>query len=192
MRLLIGRHAPDFSAPALLSSGMIADRYHLRTAIKGSCTLVFFEPLALTMACASELAVLDRRSDDFRSRHVRVLGVTLDAQHQHSIWRNIPVDNLPLLSFPLIVDVSRSICRDYGLASGDRVAARAAFLIDRQGVVRYQAINELPLEHEIDELLGIANALNAEARGHQVRADAADIRPDVPRADDRVGLFAEV
>jgi len=87
MPLLVGRHAPDFCAPALLSSGTIADRYHLHTAIKGSCTLVFFEPLALTVACASELAMLDRRSDEFRSRHVRVLGVTLDAQQQHSIWR---------------------------------------------------------------------------------------------------------
>jgi len=165
MTLLVGRHAPDFVAPALLSSGMIVERHHLHTAIKARYALLFFDSLALTMPRASELTALDRRSDEFRQRNVRMLGVTLDAQYRYSIWRNIAVDNLRPLSFPLVIDSNRSICRDYGLArSGDSFASRAAFLIDRNGVVRYQAINDLPLEREIDDLLSMIDALQAQDR----------------------------
>lgn len=163
MPLLIGRKAPDFAAPALLSSGMLVERHHFYTVIRGSYALLFFDPLALTMPCASELTALDRRSDEFRRRSVRILGVTLDAQCQYSIWRNIPADNLRPLSFPLIIDNSRTICHDYGLArSGCGFASRAAFLIDRKGVVRYQAINDLPLGQEIDDLLRLVDAINGQ------------------------------
>jgi peroxiredoxin (alkyl hydroperoxide reductase subunit C) len=168
MFLLVGRQAPDFVAPAMRASGVLVDRIHLHTAIGGRYALLFFNPLALTLACSSELFALDRRAEEFRQRDVEILGVTLDAQHQHSIWRNIAVDHLRPISYPLIVDIRRRICRDYGLAiPGGTFASRGAFLIDHRGVVRYQAINDLPLNSEIDHLLRMIDALQArEATSH--------------------------
>ena len=149
MPLLVGRRAPDFVAPGVLASGVMVNRIHLHTAIQGRYALLFFNPLALTYACASQLPALSRRIREFWSRDVEVLGVTLDAAHQHSIWRNVAVDHLPKLSFSLVVDTRRCICPDYGLAiAGGAFAHRGIFLIDLCGVVRYQAINDLPLGSE--------------------------------------------
>jgi peroxiredoxin (alkyl hydroperoxide reductase subunit C) len=163
MPLLVGRPAPDFVAPALLAGGLLVDRYHLRTAIKGRYGLLFFNPLAFTFVCSSELSALDRRVDEFRRREVEVLGVTLDAQHQHNVWRNIPVDYPRPADYTLVVDISHRICRDYRLEipSGS-FAHRGVFLIDRRGVVRYQAINDLPLQGEIDDLLRMTDALQTQ------------------------------
>jgi peroxiredoxin (alkyl hydroperoxide reductase subunit C) len=163
MPLLIGRRAPDFVAPAVLASGVLVDQIHLHTAIDGRCALLFFNPLALTHVCSSELSALDRRAEEFRQRDVEILGVSLDAQHRHSIWRNIPADHLRPIGYPLILDISRRICRDYGLSiPGGTFAYRGAFLIDHRGVVRYQAINDLPLNSEIDDLVRMVDALRAQ------------------------------
>jgi peroxiredoxin 2/4 len=162
MPLLVGRRAPDFMAPAVLTSGVLVDRIHLHTAIHGKYALLFFNPLALTLACSSELPALDRYAEQFRQRNVELLGITLDAPHQHSIWRNIPADYLKPLGYPLIIDVGQLICRQYGLAiPGGTFASRGAFLIDHGGLVRYQAINELPLNREIDQVLNMIDALRA-------------------------------
>jgi peroxiredoxin (alkyl hydroperoxide reductase subunit C) len=161
--LLVGRRAPDFVAPAVLTSGVLVDRIHLHTAIHGRYALLFFNPWALTLVCSSELASLDRRAEEFRQRDVEILSVTLDAQFRQSIWRNIPADYLRPIGYPLIVDIRRHICRDYGLAiPGGTFASRGAFLIDHHRVVRYQAINDLPLNSEIDHLLGMIDALRAQ------------------------------
>lgn len=166
MPLLVGRHAPDFVAPAVLAGGVFADQHHLHTAIKNKYALLFFNPLALTLVCSSELSALDKRFQEFRRRGVEVLGIALDAQQRQSIWRNIPVDYLPPMNYPLIVDMKACICRDYGLAMpSGTFASRGAFLIDRRGVVRYQAINDLPLEREVDDLLLMADALRAKDNG---------------------------
>jgi peroxiredoxin 2/4 len=160
MSRLIGRPAPDFVAPALRADGALIERYHLRTAIRGRCALLFFNPYALTFVCASELPALDRRYEAFRRYGVEVLGLTLDAQCRHSIWRNIPAEHLPALRYDLVVDVHGHICRDYGLRTTDASCAfRGAFLLDPQGLVRYQAINDLPLQRELDELLIMVDAL---------------------------------
>jgi peroxiredoxin (alkyl hydroperoxide reductase subunit C) len=170
MFLLVGRQAPDFVAPAVLASGVLIDRVHLHTAIDGRYALLFFNPLAMTLVCSSELSALDRRAEEFRQRNVEILGVTLDALHQHSIWRNIPADHLRPISYPLIVDISRRICCEYGLAiPGGTFASRGAFLIDCHGVVRYQAINNLPLNTELDHLLRMIDTLQT-----------SDVKPPAP------------
>ncbi|HEX2241809.1 MAG TPA: redoxin domain-containing protein [Gammaproteobacteria bacterium] len=175
MFLLVSRQAPDFVAPAVLSNGVIIDRVHLHTTINGRYALLFFNPLALTLVCSSELSALDQRAEEFRQRDVEILGITLDALHRHSIWRNIPADHLRPISYPLVVDVHGCICRDYGLAApGGTFASRGLFLLDRHGVVRYQAINDLPLHGEIDDLLRIVDALQQSTPTSKLPRSAID------------------
>lgn len=163
MCLLVGRQAPDFVAPARLSSGAIVDRYRLYRAIKGKYALLFINPSTLTWACSCELSVLDQRADEFRGRDVEVLGVTIAAQHQCEIVNNMPRDHLWTMSYPLIVDINQCICRDYGLNTAiGTLPGRGAFLIDPRGIVRYQAINDLPLDHELDDLLDMVDALQTQ------------------------------
>jgi peroxiredoxin (alkyl hydroperoxide reductase subunit C) len=63
--VLVGREAPDFTAPAVLGSGEIVDSYNLKEAIKGKYGVIFFYPLDFTFFCPSELIAFDHRLQEF-------------------------------------------------------------------------------------------------------------------------------
>lgn len=161
MSILVGRKAPDFTAPAVLANGQIAD-VHFSEATKGKYALVFFYPLDFTFVCPSELIALDHRMADFEKRNVAVFGVSIDSQFTHNAWRNTPVKDggIGPLKYALVADMNHAICQAYGVehpVAG--VAFRGAFLIDKEGVVRSQIVNDLPLGRSIDELLRLVDAL---------------------------------
>lgn len=161
MSTLVTKPAPDFTCAAVLADGSIADAFTLSQAIKGRYGLLFFYPLDFTFVCPSELIALDRRIDAFRERGVEVIAVSIDSQFTHHAWRSTPVDKggIGPVRYPIAADVKHDICRAYGVEHGDGVALRAAFVIDRQGVVRSAIINDLPLGRDMDELLRVVDAL---------------------------------
>jgi alkyl hydroperoxide reductase subunit AhpC len=64
------------------------------------------------------------------------------------------------LKYPLILDLSKAISRDYGvLLEQDGVALRGLFLIDREGIVRHTVVNDLPIGRSVDEALRVLDAL---------------------------------
>ena len=162
MPVLVTRRAPDFTAPAVLSSGEIVDNFHLFDEIKGKYGLVFFYPLDFTFVCPSELVALDKRKDRFEALNVVPIGVSIDSHYTHNAWRNTPLEQggIGALSYPLVADIDHSICQSYGVEHPEAgVALRGAFLIDREGIVRTQMVNDLPLGRNIDELLRLVEAL---------------------------------
>ncbi|MEZ5528459.1 MAG: peroxiredoxin C [Porticoccaceae bacterium] len=163
MGVLVGKPAPDFTAAAVLGNGDIVDSFTLSDAIKGKKAVVFFYPLDFTFVCPSELIAFDHRFADFQKRGVEVIGVSIDSQFTHNAWRNTPVNEggIGPVKYPLIADVKHEICKAYDVefdAAG--VAFRGSFLIDEDGVVRHQVVNDLPLGRDIDEMLRIVDALN--------------------------------
>lgn len=162
MSVLVGRHAPDFTAAAVLGNGEIVDSYNLKAATKGKYAVVFFYPLDFTFVCPSELIAFDHRLAEFKSRNVEVIGVSIDSQFSHNAWRNTPVDKggIGPVGYTLVADVKHEICRAYDVEHPDAgVAFRGSFLIDKSGVVRHQVINDLPLGRDIDEMLRVVDAL---------------------------------
>lgn len=162
MTVLVGRKAPDFTSAAVLGDGQIVDEFKFSDATKGKYALVFFYPLDFTFVCPSELIALDKRMDEFKKRGVEVIGVSIDSQFTHHAWRNTPVEKggIGPVKFTLAADVTHTIAREFGVETPDgAVAFRGAFLIDKEGMVRHQVVNDLPLGRNIDELVRMVDAL---------------------------------
>ena len=161
MGVLVGQPAPDFSVPAVLGDGSIVDSFTLSEAIKGKYGLVFFYPLDFTFVCPSELIALDHRMDAFQERGVEVIGVSIDSHFTHNAWRNTPVNQggIGPVKYTLAADMNHDICKAYDVESAGGVAFRGAFLIDKEGIVRSQIVNDLPLGRNMDELIRLVDAL---------------------------------
>jgi len=161
MAVLVGKPAPDFTVAAVLGNGEIVDSYNFAAATKGKYALVFFYPLDFTFVCPSELIALDHKVPEFQARGVEVVGVSIDSQFTHNAWRNTPVDQggIGPVKYTLAADTKHQIAQAYDVETADGVAFRGAFIIDQNGVVRSQIINDLPLGRNMDEILRIFDAL---------------------------------
>ncbi|MDX1901521.1 MAG: peroxiredoxin [Gammaproteobacteria bacterium] len=162
MTVLIGNKAPDFTSAAVLANGEIKNAYHFAEETRGKYVIVFFYPLDFTFVCPSELIALDHRIEEFNARDTIVLGVSIDSQFTHNAWRKTPIASggIGPVRYPLIADVNHHICQSYNVEHPTaKVALRGAFLIDREGIVRAQVVNDLPLGRNIDELLRLIDAL---------------------------------
>lgn len=161
MGVLVGKQAPDFTAPAVLANGEIVDTFTLSEAIKGKKAVVFFYPLDFTFVCPSELLAFDHRIEEFKKRNVEVIGVSIDSHFSHNAWRNTPVDagGIGPVKYTLVADMTHSICQGYDVESEGGVAFRGSFLIDEDGLVRHQVVNDLPLGRNVDEMLRMVDAL---------------------------------
>ncbi len=162
MSVLVGRKAPDFTGPAVLGSGEIVDKFNLYDNLKNKYGLVFFYPLDFTFVCPSELIALDHRLQEFSQRGVEVITVSIDSHFAHNAYRNTPIKDggIGPVKYTMVADMTHAICQAYGVehpAAG--VAFRGAFIIDKNGVVRSQIVNDLPIGRNVDELLRIIDAV---------------------------------
>lgn len=162
MTVLVARKAPDFQSAAVMANGEIRADYKLSDAIKGKYSVLFFYPLDFTFVCPSELIALNNRIDQFKAKNVEVIGVSIDSQFTHNAWRNTPPNKggIGALDYTLVADLNHRICQSYGVEHPEAgVAFRAAFIIDKEGNVRSQIVNDLPIGRNIDEILRVIDAL---------------------------------
>ncbi|MBN8431019.1 peroxiredoxin C [Microbulbifer salipaludis] len=161
MAVLVGKPAPDFTAAAVLGNGEIVDAFNLAETIKGKKAVIFFYPLDFTFVCPSELIAFDHRFEEFKKRGVEVIGVSIDSQFSHNAWRNTSVNEggIGQVQYTLVADVKHEICQAYDVESEGGVAFRGSFLIDEEGTVRHQVVNDLPLGRNVDEMLRMVDAL---------------------------------
>ncbi len=161
MSVLVGKQAPVFTATAVMADGSINDNFSLSD-YKGKYIVLFFYPLDFTFVCPTELIAFSHRIADFEAKGVQVIGCSIDSQFTHIAWRNTPVNEggIGEVKYPLVADVKHEICQAYDVefdAAG--VAFRGSFLIDQEGTVRHQVVNDLPLGRNIDEMLRMVDAL---------------------------------
>lgn len=161
MAVLVGKPAPDFTAAAVLGDNSIKEDFNLSQYIKGKPAVIFFYPLDFTFVCPSELIAFDHRLEDFKSRGVEVIGVSIDSHFSHLAWKNTPVDKggIGKVGYPLVADIRHEIAKAYDVESDGGVAYRGSFLINKEGVVVHQVVNDLPLGRDIDEMLRMVDAL---------------------------------
>ena len=163
MGVLVGRSAPDFTAAAVTGSGEIIENFNLAESIKGKKAVIFFYPLDFTFVCPSELIAFDHRYAEFQSRGVEVIGVSIDSQFSHNAWRNTAINDggIGAVKYTLVADVKHEICKAYDIEHPEAgVAFRASFLVDEEGLVRHQVVNDLPLGRNVDEMLRMVDALS--------------------------------
>ena len=160
--VLVTRQAPDFTSSAVLDNGEIVNNFNFKKHVNGKAAVLFFYPLDFTFVCPSELIAFDHRYEEFKKRGVEVVGVSIDSEFTHNAWRNTPTENggIGAVKYALAADVKHEIAKAYGIEHPEEgVALRASFLIDKNGVVRHQIVNDLPLGRNIDEMLRMVDAL---------------------------------
>ena len=160
MSVLVTQHAPDFAAPAVMPDGQINEQFRLSD-LKGKYVVLFFWPLDFTFVCPSEIIAHDNRMSRFKELGVEVVGVSIDSEFTHHAWRETPRDKggIGHVQFPIVADKRHEIVRAYGIEHPDGVALRGSFLIDKQGVVQHQVVNNLPLGRNVEEMIRMVEAL---------------------------------
>ncbi len=161
MAVLVGKHAPDFTAVAVMGNNDFNENFNLSAYIKDKYAVIFFYPLDFTFVCPSELLAFDHRLAEFQKRNVEVIGVSIDSHFSHLAWKNTAINNggIGQVKYPLVADIKHEICKAYDVEADGGVAFRGSFLIDKSGVVRHQVVNDLPLGRNIDEMIRMVDAL---------------------------------
>jgi peroxiredoxin (alkyl hydroperoxide reductase subunit C) len=159
MSVLVTQAAPAFKAQAVMADGSFKELS--LSDYKGKYVLLFFYPLDFTFVCPTEIIAFSDRAKEFEALGVQLIGVSVDSHFSHLAWRNTPRDQggLGNIQYPLVADLSKKIARDYDVLADESVALRGLFLIDGQGVVRHQVVNDLPLGRSVDEALRMVQAL---------------------------------
>jgi peroxiredoxin (alkyl hydroperoxide reductase subunit C) len=170
MALLVQRPFPDFTCAAVMPDGSIEDAFRLGQYLDGHIGVLVFYPLDFTFVCPTELIALDHRVEAFHQRGVRVAAVSIDSQFTHAAWRSTPVERggIGPVRYPMLADTKHEICRSYGVQADDGVALRATFVIDKQGIVRAQHVNDLPIGRSMDEALRLVDAVAFHAEHGEV------------------------
>ncbi len=163
MSVLVGKQAPDFTAKAVMPDNEINEKFNLKEHIKGKIGVLFFYPLDFTFVCPSEIIAFNNRLKEFKTRGAEVIAVSVDSHFTHLAWKNTAVNKggIGNVQFPMVADLTKQIARDYDvLIENAGVALRGTFLIDKQGVVRHQLVNDLPLGRNIEEAIRMVDSLN--------------------------------
>lgn len=161
MGVLAGKAAPDFTAPTVLGDGTIDESFRLSGFQGQRYAALFFYPLDFTFVCPTELIAIDRQLHEFEERNVQVIGCSVDSQYSHAAWRRTPTASggIGPVGFPIVADLTKSIARSYDVLADDAIALRGSFLIDLEGIVQHQVVNNLPLGRNVDEMIRMVDAL---------------------------------
>lgn len=159
MGVLVGKKAPDFKAKAVINGKF--EECSLAN-FKGKYVVLFFYPLNFTFVCPTELHAFQDKLKEFEERGAQVVGCSVDSAYSHYAWQELPKEKGGIrgVSYPIVADINKTISKDYDvLKEEDGIAYRGLFLIDRQGIVRHQVVNDLPLGRSVDEALRMLDAL---------------------------------
>lgn len=161
MSVLVGKKAPDFCADAVVQGSQFVEGFTLSQFQGKKHVVLFFYPLDFTFVCPTEMHAFQAKLAEFEARNTQVIGVSVDSKFSHYAWLNTPVKKggIEGVKYPIVADITKSIARDYDVLTGDAVAFRGLFLIDKEGVVQHQVVNNLPLGRNIDEALRMVDAL---------------------------------
>ncbi len=179
MTMLVGKKAPQFSADAVVNGGEFEEHYSLSQYLGKKHVLFYFYPLDFTFVCPTEIIAFQDRIKDFEARNVQVVACSIDSKFSHWAWLNTPKNDggIQGVMYPMVADVNKTIATNYGVLAGrydyndanelvwigdlgeNAVAYRGLFLIDKEGIVRHQVVNDMPLGRNIDEALRMIDAL---------------------------------
>jgi peroxiredoxin 2/4 len=171
---LVGKKAPNFSAPAVVNGIEIVANFSLDQFIGKKEVLLFFYPKDFTFVCPTEIHAFQEKLADFEKRGVEVIGVSCDSEETHLAWLMTEKKSggIKGVTYPLVSDFAKTISSNYEVLAGDwaydedgnmifegaPVSYRGTFFIDKEGVVRHQTVNDLPLGRNIDEMLRVVDA----------------------------------
>lgn len=175
MSVLVGKKAPSFSAVAVINGGEIVEGFSLEKYLGKKYVVFFFYPADFTFVCPTELLAFQERIKEFEERNVIVIGCSVDSQHSHWKWLQTELNQggIKSVKYTLVSDLSKTISENYDVLAGNYeysedgdvmfkgtpMAYRGLFLIDKEGIVRHQVVNDMPLGRSVSETLRMVDAL---------------------------------
>jgi len=175
MSVLVGKKAPQFKAAAVINGEEIVEDFSLDQYIGSKHVILFFYPKDFTFVCPTELHAFQAKLDAFKERGVEIVAVSTDTEQSHWGWLQLTKDQggIHEITYPIVADTNKTISHNFDVLAGDffydeegmlqaegeLVAYRGLFLIDKEGVVRHQVVNDLPLGRNVDEALRMVDAL---------------------------------
>ncbi len=172
---LVGRKAPQFVAPAILNGVEIVENFSLEQFLGKKYVVLFFYPKDFTFVCPTELHAFQEALGAFEERSVQVIACSTDTEMSHFAWLQQPkqLGGIQGVTYPIVADTNKTIATNYGVLAGDYyydecgclqakgtlVAYRGLFLIDKEGIVQHQVINNMPLGRSVEETLRMVDAL---------------------------------
>jgi peroxiredoxin 2/4 len=175
MAVLVGKKAPLFEADAVVNGGEFVEKFSLEQFIGKKHVVFFFYPLDFTFVCPTELLAFQDKLGEFEKRNTAVVGCSIDSKFSHWAWLNTDKNNggIKGVKYPIVSDLAKTISSNFDVLAGEWAyneegvmefdgvpqAYRGLFLIDKQGIVRHQVVNDFPLGRNIDEALRMVDAL---------------------------------
>jgi peroxiredoxin 2/4 len=191
MSVLVGKNAPIFTAKAVIKGNEIIDNFSLKQFIGKKYVIFFFYPADFTFVCPTEIIAFQDKIAEFEKRNVAVVGCSVDSEFSHWKWlqTDLKEGGIKGVKYPLVSDLSKTISENYDVLAGNfdidengdtsfngtPMAYRGLFLIDKEGTVRHQLVNDMPLGRSIDEALRLVDALQFFEKNGEVCP--ADWRP---------------
>ncbi|GAB68987.1 thioredoxin peroxidase2 [Plasmodium cynomolgi strain B] len=142
---LVTKQAHDFTAQGLNKNNEIINVQLSSYIGKKYCCLLFY-PLNYTFVCPTEIIEFNKHVKSFEEKNVELLGISVDSVYSHLAWKNMPIEKGG-------IDINKEISKMYNVLYENSFALRGLFIIDLQGKVRHQTVNDLPLGRSVDEVL---------------------------------------
>jgi peroxiredoxin (alkyl hydroperoxide reductase subunit C) len=172
---LVGKKYPSFSAGAVVDGEEIVENFSLDQYLGKKHVILFFYPKDFTFVCPTEIHAFQEKLAEFEKRNTAVIGCSTDTEETHLAWLNTPKEQggIQGVTFPIVADNTKTISMNFGVLGGEYafnnetktwsfngspVAFRGTFLIDQDGIVRHESINDFPLGRNIDEYLRLLDA----------------------------------
>lgn len=183
--LSLGASFPAFEKTAVTSlekgnefSTLSLDQ-HLAT---GKWMVMFWWPKDFTFVCPTEIAEFNKNYVEFVDRDTQLIGASTDSEFVHLAWRQNHAD-LKGLRFPMLADTSKSLAEELGiLEANEKVAYRATFIVDPQGIVRWVSVYDLNVGRNVEEVLRVLDALQTDElcpcnwkKGEETLSNAAPV-----------------
>jgi len=175
MAVLVGKKAPHFSAPAVVNGGEMIENFSLDQYLGKKYVIFFFYPADFTFVCPTEIIAFQKKMEEFDKRNVAVVGCSVDSQFSHWKWLQTELKDggIKGVKYPIVADQAQTIAENFDILAGNYeyqedgeikfngtpMAYRGTFLIDKNGVVRHQVVNDMPLGRSITEILRMVDAL---------------------------------
>ncbi|MCB0735099.1 MAG: peroxiredoxin [Bacteroidetes bacterium] len=175
MSVLVGKQAPEFAATAVINGEEIVDNFSLKQYEGDKYVIFFFYPKDFTFVCPTELHAFQEKLSEFKALGCEIVACSTDTEQSHWGWLQMSKDHggIQGITYPIVADTTKTVSINYGVlageygydendqlaATGPMIAYRGLFLIDKNGVVRHQIVNDLPLGRNVNEALRMLKAL---------------------------------
>ncbi len=174
---LVGKKFPNIDVEAMNDMGDTFKVNVYEEAVnKGKKVLLFWYPKDFTFVCPTEIRAFQEALEEFKKRNTIVIGASVDTPEVHFAWLNTSKDDggIEGVTFPLLADTNRNLSSQLGILDvvsetydeetgnvmieGSYVTYRATYLVDEEGRIFHESVNDMPLGRNVAEYLRLIDA----------------------------------